>query len=447
MPTSFRSLNSRQIESHPWLSSLPKQERFNLRVLAEVFPFRVNNFVLDHLIDPTSVPDDPIYRLLFPQKEMLEANDFQRLASRFERGERGAALNDIRAELHHRMNPHPAGQLQLNVPTMDGKRVQGLQHKYDETVLVFPAQGQTCHAYCSYCFRWPQFIGPRDMRFSTQDIERIVEYVRRHPEVQSVLLTGGDPLVMNTSRLKAYIRPMLSIPHVRSIRIGTKALAYWPNRFVDDDDADALLRLFEEVQRSGKHLALMAHSSHARELQPPLVERAIQRIRATGAIIRTQAPILRHVNNSADAWAELWRKQVSLGMIPYYMFVERDTGARSYFELPLAEILTIYNGAQKQVSGLARSARGPTMSTQPGKIQITGITRNGQHDAFVLKMLQARKSQWVGRLFFAQFDAHATFLDQLRPLPPNDQFFFASREHEHPQISRHRRLPITRGAN
>jgi L-lysine 2,3-aminomutase len=89
---------------------------------------------------------------------------------------------------------------------------------------------------------------------------------------------------MRTALLRRYIEPILRarLPNLASIRIGTKALAYWPQRFVDGPDADELMRLFEQVQDQGLHLALMAHSSHPRELQTPVAQAALRRVRATG---------------------------------------------------------------------------------------------------------------------------------------------------------------------
>ncbi|MFF4256029.1 hypothetical protein ACFY1L_32955 [Streptomyces sp. NPDC001663] len=110
----------------------------------------------------------------------------------------------------------------------EGRRLIGLQHKYPETVLIFPRQGQTCHAYCTYCFRWPQFVGEADLRIATDDIATTSAYLRAHPEVTSALITGGDPLVMSTEVLRRYVEPLLEIDTVRSIRIGTKSLAFWP---------------------------------------------------------------------------------------------------------------------------------------------------------------------------------------------------------------------------
>jgi L-lysine 2,3-aminomutase len=239
-------------------------------------------------------------------------------------------------------------------------------------------------------------------------------------------VTGGDPLVMKSKHLRGYLQPLLSslFEHVQTIRIGTKALSYWPMRFLTDPDADDLLRLFEDLVRRGRHLAIMAHYNHWQELETPQAREAIRRVLDTGAVIRSQGPVLRHINDDPDVWARLWRTQVRLGIQPYYMFVERDTGARAYFELPLAEAWGIHREAARQVSGLARTARGPVMSAYPGKVEVQGVAAVGGEDVFVLRFQQARDPDWVGRPFFARFDAEATWLDQLQPALGETRFFF-----------------------
>ena len=172
----------------------------------------------------------------------------------------GASEAEIQQRVHAirmRMNPHPAGQMTHNVPQLDGVPLAGVQHKYKETVLFFPSAGQTCHAYCTFCFRWPQFVGMEELKFDARASADLATYLRRHAEVTDVLITGGDPLVMNARSLTDYIEPLLApdLAHIQHIRIGTKAVAYWPQRFVTDKDADDLLRLFETVVRSGRNLA------------------------------------------------------------------------------------------------------------------------------------------------------------------------------------------------
>ena len=126
----------------------------------------------------------------------------------------GAPTAKVKAaarEIQLRLNPQPSGQLELNVPRMDGEPVPGMQHKYRETVLFFPSQGQTCHAYCSYCFRWAQFVGIEELRFSNREALALANYVGVHPEVSDVLITGGDPLIMRSHLLRQIIEPLLDL--------------------------------------------------------------------------------------------------------------------------------------------------------------------------------------------------------------------------------------------
>jgi len=419
----YEPVTLKNIHKHPAYEKLPASLRHDLTVAAQVLPFRTNAYVLDELIDWERVPEDPIFQLVFPQREMLAPVDFARVEAALATGDRQALLEAVWS-VRRAMNPHPAGQLTHNVPELNGRRLPGLQHKYAETVLFFPAGGQTCHAFCTYCFRWAQFVGDRDLKFESSQVGELVAYLRAHPEVSDVLITGGDPLVMKTALLARYLEPLLEVETLTSIRIGSKSLAYWPARFVSDPDAAELLSLFERVAASGKQLAFMAHSSHPRELSTPLAEEAIRQIRAAGAIIRTQAPLIRRVNDSAAVWAEKWRREVSLGMVPYYMFVERDTGPKQYFEVPLARAQQIFTGAYRQVSGLARTVRGPSMSAFPGKIRVVGVTEVDGERVFALEFLQARNPDWVGRPFFAEYSPTATWLDQLKPAFGKEKFFF-----------------------
>jgi KamA family protein len=396
-----------------------------MEAVSAVLPFRVSNYVVEDLIDWDAVPDDPIFQLTFPQREMLDPKDFDTMRRLVANGASDERIQRSARQIQMRMNPHPAGQVELNVPKVDGSPVAGMQHKYRETVLFFPSQGQTCHAYCTYCFRWPQFVGLDELKFASREAESLVDYLKAHHEVNSVLFTGGDPLVMRTKVLRRYIEPLLApeLDHLVSIRIGTKATAYWPYRFTTDDDAADLLALFEEVRAKGRHLALMSHYSHPRELETPVAQAAVRAIQSAGAVVRCQAPLIRHVNDSASTWAEMWRRQVNLGCIPYYMFVERDTGPKRYFEVPLARALGIFQRAWRRVSGLARTVRGPSMSATPGKVLVDGVAEIGGEKVFVLKMIQGRDPSWVNRIFFAKYDERAVWLDQLTPAL-DDEFFF-----------------------
>jgi KamA family protein len=422
-PTKLRFYNLRDLHE---LSRLPADLAAGVRVVGQVLPFRVNNYVADELIDWDRVPDDPIYRLVFPHSDMLDRKSFDAVAALLRRGAPRDELRATVTAIQRGLNPHPDGQLTANVPTLEGEAVPGVQHKYRETCLIFPSSGQTCHAYCTYCFRWPQFVNLGDLKFATDESHRFEAYIRQHSEISDVLITGGDPMIMTAKRLACYVEPLLGpgYEHVQTIRIGTKSLAYWPYRFTTDNDADDVLRLFERVVGAGKHLAVMAHFSHWRELSTDAVRSAISRIRSTGAEIRAQSPVVRHVNDSPDVWARMWRDEVRRGLVPYYMFVARETSGHDYFAVPLARAHDIFRQAYSRVSGLARTVRGPSMSALPGKVLVDGVAEVRGERVFVLSLLQGRDPDWCRRPFFARYDERATWLSELRPAFGEREFFY-----------------------
>ncbi|MEU3572902.1 lysine 2,3-aminomutase [Kitasatospora sp. NPDC036755] len=418
----FRAKGPRQIAEIAAKYGLSPEIREALDIASLVLPFRVNDYVLQQLIDWSAIPEDPIFQLVFPQRGMLRAEDERRLAE-LSRDKADAPL--LRAEVQRirdALNPHPSGQKQLNVPREHGEEIPGLQHKYRETVLYFPSQGQTCHSYCTYCFRWAQFVGDADLKFAAPSPEGLVRYLGGHPEVSDVLVTGGDPMVMSTERLRSHLEPLLGLESVRTIRIGTKSVAYWPYRFLTDPDADELLRLFERIVAGGRNVAVMAHFSHPRELENDVARRAIARIRSTGALVYGQAPLIAKVNDSAAVWARMWRAELAAGIVPYYLFVERDTGPYDYFKVPLTRALEIFQGAYRDLPGLARTVRGPIMSATPGKIVVDGVEEGPDGRFFRLRMLQARDASLVGRPFRTRYDEDAAWIDglELDPATPAD---------------------------
>jgi L-lysine 2,3-aminomutase len=214
------------------------------------------------------------------------------------------------------------------------------------------------------------------------------------------------------------------IPNLQTIRIGTKALSYWPYKFTSDDDADEMISLFESIIKKGINLSFMAHFSHPVELETPAVKEAIKKLRSIGVQIRTQSPILKHINDTPEVWAEMWRKQVNLNCIPYYMFIPRDTGAQDYFAITLENAWKVFRNAYQKVSGVCRTVRGPSMSCTPGKVQILGVTEIKGEKIFALRMLQGRNPDWVARPFFAKYDKNAIWMSDLKPAFDEEKFFF-----------------------
>ncbi len=421
----YNSFTLHNYKAIPQLSKLTPAQIEAIEVVGRVLPFKTHNYVIDELINWGNIPDDPIFTLTFPRSEMLPATAYNKVKFLLENKADEEILKREIEKIRIRLNPNPAGQ-EYNIPMLGEVKLKGVQHKYRETVLFFPAQGQTCHAYCTFCFRWPQFSGMSSLKFHMKEADLLYQYLDSHKKVSDILFTGGDPMTMSASILTSYILPLLSerFSHIRTIRIGTKSLAYWPYRYLSDKDAPELLALFRQVVASGRNLAIQAHFNHPAELSTSAVKEAVQRIRNTGAQIRTQSPLLKHINDKSEIWSEMWRKQVDMNMIPYYMFVARDTGSKTFFELPLERCWRIFRDAYSHVSGVCRTVRGPSMSTEPGKIQIVGMSEVKGEKIFVLRFLQGKKSRWVDVPFFARYDPYATWFDQLHPAFGEEKFFF-----------------------
>jgi L-lysine 2,3-aminomutase len=119
----------------------------------------------------------------------------------------------------------------------------------------------------------------------------------------------------------------------------------------------------------------------------------------------------------------MWQKQVELGCSPYYMFVARETGAKHFFELPLVKCQDIFRNAYQRVSGIARTARGPSMSCYFGKVQVLGVEEIDGKKVFVMRFIQGRNPDWVAKPFFTEYNPDATWISQLKPLFGNKFFF------------------------
>jgi len=349
------------------IPSIPQAERERLRRVAEVYVFRANDYYLG-LIDWAD-PADPIRQLIIPRVE--ELNDWGRLD----------ASNEAAVTV-----------------------APGVQHKYPDTVLLLC--NEVCGAYCRYCFRKRLFMD--DNEEVTKDVSEGLRYIRQHPEVSNVLLTGGDPLIMSTRRLRDIIGALRQIDHVRIIRIGSKIPAFDPFRILNDEDLQQLLR---EHSRPDRRIYLMAHFDHPRELTDVAREGLAKYIEC-GVICVNQCPLIRGINDSADTLAELWSTLSHIGVPPYYLFQGRPTAGNEPYEVPIVEGWYIWRDAVTRESGLAGRVR-YAMSHETGKVEILGV--DGQH--IYLRYHRSKYPQNRGRFMVMKRRDDAFWLDQLEPAP------------------------------
>lgn len=365
------------------LDRIDPKVRETLQKVADRYAYRANDYYLG-LIDWDD-PADPIRRLIVPdERELLDFGNLD-------------ASNEQAVTV-----------------------ARGVQHKYPHTVLLLV--NEVCGAYCRYCFRKRLFIDGNDE--TTLDVSEGIEYIRNHPEVTNVLLTGGDPLLMSTRRILDIIGQLRAIPHVGIIRIGSKMPAFNPWRILDDPELVAGLGRYSTADR---RIYVMAHFDHPRELTEPAIEGIDMLLRA-GVICVNQCPLIRGINDDPEVLAELFRRLSFIGCPQYYVFQGRPTAGNEPYELPIVEGYRIFEEAKSRVSGLAKRVRF-AMSHESGKIEIVGLD-----DQFLyLRYHRAKNPADEGRFMVFHRDDRAGWLDEFTPvgrlIAVDDAFAAASEEH------------------
>ena len=274
----------------------------------------------------------------------------------------------------------------------------GLEHKYNSTALLLISN--LCDGICRYCFRKRVFIEPQ--KEYLRDLPAAMEYIKGHREITNVLLTGGDPLVLKTSKLERIIRLLREIEHVRIIRIGTKTPAFNPYRIIDDP---ALLEMVKKYSTENKRIYVITHFVHTRELTDVAVS-SVALLQKAGAILANQTPLIRGLNDKPEVLAELLAKLSFIGVPPYYIFQCRPALGNRAYTVQVEAGYEIVEQAKARVSGLAKRAR-YVMSHSTGKIEIIGKTK----ELIYFRYHRAAKDTDSGRLLACKSNPDAYWLD------------------------------------
>ncbi|MDE5412556.1 KamA family radical SAM protein [Alkalihalobacterium chitinilyticum] len=351
------------------LEQIPKEEREKLKQITDKFVFRVNEYYLS-LIDWNN-PNDPIRKLVIPNENELD-----------EYGRWDASDEDT------------------------NYAVPGCQHKYKTTALLICSE--VCGAYCRYCFRKRLFRN--DVKEAMSDVDPGLEYIANTPEINNVLLTGGDPLILATKKLRYILEKLRAIDHVKIIRIGSKLPVFNPMRIYEDEE---LLNLIREFSTPEKRIYIMAHINHPVEITDE-ARKGFQALHDAGAIVVNQTPVLRGINDDPVVLGELLDKLSWAGVTPYYFFVNRPVAGNKDFVLSLEEVYNIVEGAKARTSGLGKRVR-LSMSHTSGKIEILAI-ENGKA---YLKYHQSRDNEY-GKFMVLDCPKDAAWFDDL---PGNEQYW------------------------
>jgi KamA family protein len=261
---------------------------------------------------------------------------------------------------------------------------------------------EVCGAYCRYCFRKRLFMD--DNAEVVNDVSGGIEYIRAHPQVTNVLLTGGDPLLMSTRRLVTIFESLRSIPHVRIIRIGSKMPAFDPWRILNDQALQDALRQYSTPR---KRIYLMAHFDHPRELTEPAVA-GIDTFIKCGVICVNQCPLIKGINDDPAVLSDLFRELSFIGCPPYYLFQGRPTAGNDPYKIPIVRGWEIFREALRYGSGLARRARF-VMSHEAGKMEVLAVDRKHIY----LRAHRAKDRAMRGKVLIFKRDDHAYWFDEL----------------------------------
>lgn len=349
-----------------YVSLAPEEER-QLREVAQVHPINIPRYYLS-LIDWDD-PADPIRRMCFPSVEELVVA-----------GAMGETTQDPYGD-----DKHDKGN--------------GVLHKYDYTALVVVTE--CCAMHCRHCFR-RRIVGKPDAQ-PPRDFAGALRYISAHPEINNVILSGGDPLMLSTPALRSMLGKLAEIPHVDFVRIGTRVPVTNPMRVFDEELLD-LLREFN----ARKPLYIPTHFNHVREITPTSTE-AVRRLRLCGITVNNQAVLLRGVNDTPEAIASLMQGLLAIGVNPYYLYQCMPVSrVRHHFQLPLKEGVDIVDRARAMLNGYGKRFK-YIIGHDIGKLEICGMT-DGK---IVLKQMHARigHPEQASRLILLDVDDNAGWVN------------------------------------
>ncbi len=217
---------------------------------------------------------------------------------------------------------------------------EAIVHKYPDRVLFLAVD--SCSVYCRHCTRRRLTKGG-EAELSRTELQKGIAYVKAHPEVRDVLISGGDPLMLSNDRLEQLLEPLREIPHVEMIRIGTRLPVCLPMRV--DDALAKLLRRFAP-------LFVVTHFNHPKEITPEARE-ACERLVDHGVPVENQAVLMRRVNSSARIIKELSHQSLKMRVRPYYLHQMDVAQGLEHLRTPISAGIEILEQLRGHTTGLA----------------------------------------------------------------------------------------------
>ena len=218
--------------------------------------------------------------------------------------------------------------------------IKGIVHRYPDRALLKPLLA--CPVYCRFCFRREQ-VGPDGGVLTEAELAACYDWLRAHPAIGEVILTGGDPLMLSPRRLGAILRALAAIPHIHTLRIHSRVAVAEPARITP-----ALVA----AMTTDTPLWLVLHANHAREFTDA-ARTALRRVQRAGIPVLGQSVLLRGVNDSEPALEALLRAMLAARVKPYYLHQLDPAPGTARFHVPIEEGRRLLAGLRGRVTGLA----------------------------------------------------------------------------------------------
>lgn len=248
---------------------------------------------------------DPLLLQVLPQGSELESVD--------------GFINDPLAEKHSNLQ-------------------KGLIHKYHGRVLVLLSTG--CAVNCRYCFR--RHFPYNENRIGKNDWQDILDYVSQDASIEELILSGGDPLMLNDQQLEKFIQQAEAIPHLQRLRIHTRLPVVIPQRITD--------KFISVLQSSRFACVIVLHVNHSNEIDPLLVK-SLQKLKMAGISLLNQTVLLRDINDSVDDLTQLSKSLFNAGVLPYYLHLLDKVAGAHHFEVDENEAVQLHQQLLLNLSG------------------------------------------------------------------------------------------------
>jgi EF-P beta-lysylation protein EpmB len=224
------------------------------------------------------------------------------------------------------------------VGDMDSMAETGVIHKYQGRVLLITTG--SCAINCRYCFR--RNFPYNESQLSTKKHLTALTYIQNHQDISEVILSGGDPLLLNDQKLLNLIEQLESIPHIKRIRIHSRIPIVLPSRITAE--------FCNKLSTIKKDLILVVHSNHANELNNH-VKLACARLKKANITLLNQTVLLKGINDNADQLCALHEKLFTFGIMPYYLHLLDKASGTAHFEVDQELAISLMNQIKKAMPG------------------------------------------------------------------------------------------------